>query len=153
MRPAGEKGLTLVEMLVVLAIIGVVGSVAVMGIGGAGRSASAQAEAQRLAASIQAAADEALVSDRPAALVVDGGGYAFAAWHKASRTWKDHGTPELAAYHDLAEGVALTGNSSTGPLPLGEAAGSYRFTVTAAGQSWTVVFDGLNAAASPASNG
>ncbi len=152
-RHPGEAGFTLVETLVVLAIIAVMGSIAVLGLGGADRGASAQAEAQRLAASIQVAADEALVTDRAAALVLGGDGYAFMAWDPASRTWKDHDRPDLAAHHDLADGIGVTSDVRANPLPLLEGAGAYRFTITSRSESWTVLFDGLNAAAAPANNG
>ena len=152
-RLPGDAGFTLVEMLVVLAIIAVMGSIAVVGLGGADRGASAQAEAQRLAASIQVAADEALITDRAAALVLDGGGYAFLAWDPTSRTWKKHERLDLAARRNLAEGVEVTSEVPANPLPLVEGAGVYRLTISSRSESWTVLFDGLNAAAAPASDG
>jgi general secretion pathway protein H len=152
-RRPGEAGFTLVEMLVVLAIIAVMASVAVLGLGGVDRSASAQAEAQRLAASIQVAADEALITDRAAALVLGGDSYAFLAWDPASRTWKDHERLDLAARRDLADGVEVTSDVPTNPLPLADGAGVYRLTVTSRSERWTVSFDGLNAAAAPANDG
>ena len=136
-----------------LAIIAVMGSVAVLGLGGVNRGASAQAEAQRLAASIQLAADEALVTDRAAALVLDSGGYAFLAWDPASRTWKDHERLDLAARRDLADGVEVTSDLPANPLPLTDGGVAYHITVTSRSESWTVLFDGLNAAAAPANDG
>lgn len=149
----GESGFTLVEMLVVLAIIAVMGSIAVLGLGGADRGASAQAEAQRLAASIQVASDEALITDRATAIVLDSGGYAFLGWDPASGTWKDHDRPDLAAHRDLAEGIEVASDVPANPLPLTEGAGAYRFTITSRSERWTVLFDGLNAAAVPANDG
>lgn len=152
-RNPGEAGFTLVETLVVLAIIAVMGSIAVLGLGGADRGASAQAEAQRLAASIQVAADEALIADRATALFLDSGGYAFLVWDPASRTWKDHERADLAVRRDLADGVELTSEVPANPLPLADRAGAYRFTITSRGERWSVLFDGLNAVASPAHDG
>ena len=140
-------------MLVVLAIIAVMGSVAVLGLGGVDRGASAQAEAQRLAASMQLAADEALVTDRAAALVLDSGGYAFLAWDPASRTWKDHERLDLSARRDLADGIEVTSDLTANPLPLADGGVAYHITVTSRSESWTVQFDGLNAVAAPASDG
>jgi type II secretory pathway pseudopilin PulG len=140
-------------MLVVLAIIAVMGSVAVLGLGGLDRGASAQAEAQRLAASMQLAADEALVTDRAAALVLDSGGYAFLAWDPASRTWKDHERLDLSARRDLADGIEVTSDLTANPLPLADGGVAYHITVTSRSESWTVLFDGLNAVAAPASDG
>ena len=140
-------------MLVVLAIIGVMGSIAVLGLGGADRSATAQAEAQRLAASIQVAADEALITDRATALVLDGDGYSFVAWDPAGKRWTDHERLDLAGRRDLADGVEVTSDAPASPLPLNQDAGAYRFTITSRSESWTVSFDGLNAAAAPAHAG
>jgi general secretion pathway protein H len=140
-------------MLVVLAIIAVMGSIAVLGLGGADRGATAQAEARRLADSIQMAADEALITDRATALVLDSDGYAFLALDPGSRTWKHHDRPDLAARRDLADGIELTSDLPSNPIPLAEGAGPYRFTITSRGERWTVLFDGLNAAAAPANNG
>ena len=140
-------------MLVVLAIIAVMGSIAVLGLGGADRGASAQAEARRLASSIQVAADEALITDRAAALVLDNDGYFFIAWDPTRRSWKDHDRVDLAARRNLADGVEVTSELPAAPLPLTEDAGAYRFTISSRGERWTVNFDGLNAAAAPASDG
>ena len=152
MRRGAEAGLTLVEVLVVLAIIGVMSGVAVFGLGGASRGATVQAEAQRLAASVQLASDEALVTDRRLALRWDGRGYSFVQWNGGE--WQPHQAESLGARHELPAAMELAGDSREDIVPIGEAAGaSVDFTVSAGEQSWRVQFDGLNAAAVPAIDG
>lgn len=153
MRSRRESGFTLVEVLVVLAIIGVMAGIAVVGLGSADRSATAEAEARRLAASIQLAADEALIADRPAALSWDGDGYAFLVWDPAAAQWRGHEGVELAARHELAGDIVLASDDPAGPVALGDRAVPVRFTVTAGSESWRVEYDGLTAAAAPAING
>jgi general secretion pathway protein H len=151
-RASGEAGLTLVEILVVLAIIGVMSSIAVLGLGGAGQGASAQAEARRLAASIQLASDEAMVSDRSLALSWDGKGYSFVEWNPERKEWQPHKAADLGERHELPDEMSLTGASSNLPVPIGESA-PVALTVTTGSQSWQVRYDGINAAAARAAAG
>ena len=69
-----DAGLTLVEMLVVLAIIGVAAGAVTLGIGAATRAPSVESEARRFAGRLQAAADDAMLGDRMIALTVDRSG-------------------------------------------------------------------------------
>lgn len=71
----GESGFTLVEVLIVLAIIGVASGAVILGLGSS-RQASAFAEAQRIASLVRLASDQALVDDRPFVLALDASGYA-----------------------------------------------------------------------------
>lgn len=151
-KPRGEAGLTLVEILVVLAIIGVMSSIAVIGLGGAGQGASAQAEARRLAASIQRAADDALVADRPLALQWDAEGYSFVRWDPQRREWQPHDA-DFGARYDLPSEISLVAESDVLPLRIEEGSAPLALTVKAGSQSWRVDFDGLNAAAAPAAGG
>lgn len=152
MRAPGEAGLTLIEMLVVLAIIGVMSSVAMLGLGSTGRGPSAQAEARRLTASIQLAADEAMVTDRPLALNWDGRGYGFVEWDSKRNEWEPHKVPDLGGRHQLPGDVSLTSQSSEPRMPIGDQA-PVDFTVTTGSESWNVRFDGLNAEALPVDGG
>ena len=152
MRASGEAGLTLVEVLVVLAIVGVMSSIAVIGLGGAGQGASAQAEARRLAASIQLASDEAMVTDRSLALSVDGKGYSFVEWNAEAREWQPHKAEDLGQRHELPDEMSIAGAGEEGPVPIGESA-PLALTVSTGSQSWQVRFDGINAAAAPAAGG
>ena len=151
-KASGEAGLTLVEVLVVLAIVGVMSAIAVIGLGGAGQGASAQAEARRLAASIQLASDEAMVTDRSLGLNWDGNGYSFVEWNAEAGEWQPHKAEDLGARHELPGEMSITGASEEGPVPIGESAPD-AITVTTGLQSWHVRFDGINAAAAPAAGG
>ncbi len=73
----GQAGLTLIEVLVVLAVIGVGAGATMMGMGGADRSSAAQTEARRLARTLTLGVDEALITGLPLALLWDGSGYRF----------------------------------------------------------------------------
>ena len=59
-----RQGMTLIEMLVVLVIVGVSAGLLVLG-GGGLRETTAQTEANRLADRLRLAADEALIDGRP----------------------------------------------------------------------------------------
>ena len=139
----------------VLAIIGVMAGVTVLGLGSAGRNASVQAEARRFAASIQLAADEALVTDRRLGLGWDGEGYSFLEWNSAQGQWQPHGSGDLGGRHELPDAISLAGDTRDGPVPLGDGVTGdpIVFTFTGGSDRWNVRFDGLNAAAVPASRG
>lgn len=128
-----EAGLTLVEMLVVLAIVGVMASAAVLGIGAATRAPSAESEARRLATTIQAAADTAMIDDGGAALDWDEGGYGLRG----------------GARHRLPAGMTLAVRGAGRPAILGiDGTGLLLVaTIAARDDRWTIAYDGLRATA------
>ncbi|PTQ09850.1 type II secretion system protein GspH [Sphingomonas oleivorans] len=144
----GETGMTLVEMLVVLAIIGVMASATVLGMGAASRGANVAAEAQRLASRLRLAADDVMVSDRPIALSWNARGYAFLAWD--GRGWRP-GSGESYAPHQLPTGISLDMGQRSGPLPIGVDGAGLPFAARLKGprESWTVAYDGLNVSVTP----
>ena len=73
----------------VLAIVGVMSGVTVLGLGALDRGGSGEAEAMRLADRLRLAADEALVTSVPLALVWDERGYRFLAWDAAGARWQE----------------------------------------------------------------
>ncbi len=97
------------------------------------RGTVAEAEARRLAATIQAAVDRSIATGSRDALVADDGGYAVG-----------------GVRHALPDGTALTG-VPPGGVALGFDDGRPFALVVAAGPDrWTVAFDGLRAVAARA---
>ena len=74
-RPRGEAGFTLVELMIVLAVMGLLAGVAVWRWPSGGDDA--RAEAQILATRLAAARDQAIIEGRPIAIVVEPAGYRF----------------------------------------------------------------------------
>jgi general secretion pathway protein H len=144
---AREQGLTLVEMLVVLAIIGVMAGAVVLAIGRAG-GGGAQAEARRLATRLALAADETMVTDQPVAIDWDTRGYRFLGWN--GKAWVESKTPALEP-HKLPTGLALEAAGAR-PLRIGgdEGGTALEAQLKARDEEWRVRFDGVNATAEPA---
>ncbi len=140
-----EAGFTLVEMLVVLAIVGVTVGATVIGIGAATRSPSAEAEARGLVARIQLAADDAMVTDRPLALRWDAGGYAVVAWD--GQDWRA-GDGGAFARHALPAGMRLS-IAAPSPTVVGIDGTGVPLTgrIANATDAWTIGYDGLKAVA------
>lgn len=149
MQPRGaESGMTLVEMLAVLAIIAVAAGATVLGIGAATRAPSVESEARRLSSRLQSVADEAMVTDRPLALTWDEKGYAFTSWD--GRDWQA-GEDEGHARHRLPAGIRLDMGRRRPPLLLGVDGTGVPATIglRAGADRWLVVYDGLSASPIP----
>lgn len=104
--PAQQAGFTLVELMIVLAVMGLLAGVAVWRWPSSDNDA--RAEAQALATRIAAARDQAIIGGRSLALVVEPGGYRFeqrsgGEWAATTepalreRRWKEGVTARLAA--------------------------------------------------------
>ena len=143
-----NSGFTLVETLVVLAILGGLAGVAVIGVGAGDRGALAETAANRLANRLTLAADEALVTATPLRLDWDREGYGFEAY--ADGQWQPHGEEFLGARQGLAGGLTLAGESDRLVILPGGIGAPARFTIGGRGD-WTIDFDGLTATAAPAS--
>ena len=147
----GEAGFSLVEVLVVLAIVGVMAGVSVLGLGAVDRGARAEAEAQRLADRLQLAADEVLVTGTPHALVWDAEGYRFLAWDRAGASWTAAPQPLLGHAHELAGALVIEreGSGPDGTLMITSEMAQAQAELRIAGSStpWQVRFDGFAAAA------
>lgn len=80
MRARHQHGLTLLEVLVVLVLIGIITSVAVLTLNVHDPDAAMRREAQRLAGLLGLARQQAMLSARPLALRFEHEGYAFMQW-------------------------------------------------------------------------
>jgi general secretion pathway protein H len=106
-----ERGFTLVELMVVLAVLALAATVVILTIPGS--NARVADEADRLAVRIAALRDLAIVEGRPMALVVSPSGYAFerreaGGWSALPGRGYDR--------HDWPRGVRLTAPAGGAPL-------------------------------------
>lgn len=133
--------MTLVEMLVVLAIVGISAGMVTLAAGGRNDTA-AQTEANRFADRLRLAADEALIVGRPVTLTMNPAGYAFETGSSLPADW--------ASRHELPRGVRLSAGSAELLIDPDGAAPPATMTVRDRDRTWTVTFDGLNADVRPA---
>ena len=87
-RPVAT-GFTLVELLIVVVIVGVLAGVVVLGFVGSDREQNLRTEAERIAALIELARDEALQRNEEWGLVVDDDGYGFRVFDELERRWAE----------------------------------------------------------------
>lgn len=145
--PAAQAGMTLIEMLIVLVVIGIAAGAVSLGIGSATRSPTAETEARRFATQLQAAADDAMLGDRMVALTVTPNGYGFSVWGGTGWVPKPG---EAFAYHRMPSGMVMT-LDKVPPVILGvDGAGEpMNATVRFGSQLWQVRYDGMTAHATP----
>lgn len=155
-RRDAQAGMTLIEVLVVLAVIGVAAGGTMMAIGDRGRSA--ETEAVRLARHMTLGVDEVLLSGVPLVLDWDAEGYRFGQMpvgqpQLAPDAWPAAPLPVLGTRHDLPGSLALSLRDATLAvpvlLPASAAAPSVTFDITGTTPAWSVTFDGFTARAQP----
>ena len=139
-RSAADAGFTLVETLVVLAILGIVAGASVAAIGAFDRSALAETEANRLARLIQQAADERLVTGTDINLSWDGDSYRF------DTSGDDGDAIAFLGEYELPQGVRITTPATQRSVPVDD---RVAMSADLAGRDdlWRVSFDGLTARA------
>ncbi|WP_428149897.1 GspH/FimT family pseudopilin [Brevundimonas sp.] len=144
-----RSGMTLVEILVVLAIVGVMAGVVTLGVGAADRGMGVETEANRLADRLRLAADDVLVTRRPLSLAFDGEGYGFVRGDGEATGVVD----ALAERHALPDGVRMVGLGVASPVSIDPdgAQPVAAFGLAKGDRRWRVTFDGLNAVAEPVS--
>lgn len=154
LRRRGDAGISLVEVLVVLAIIGLMTGASLITLGALGRGDRPEAEALRLAQRLGLAADEVLVTSTPLALVWDARGYAFAGWDAASGDWTGRPIAALAGRHELPAALRLERTDGGGEAPVRIAPDLPQAQVTldlrGADRGWRVAFDGFSASTAEA---
>ncbi len=154
---AQDAGITLIEMLVVLAVIGVATGATMLGFSATDRDARASGEAARLAANLSLGVDEALVGGTPLALIWDADGYRFVVWSADTSRWEAARPQILAARHDLPRRLRMRIVGQDTPLPViidpSGIGPKILFLVAPKGedvaQNWVVNFDGFSATALP----
>ncbi|MFN3311973.1 MAG: prepilin-type N-terminal cleavage/methylation domain-containing protein [Hyphomonas sp.] len=149
-----DAGLTLVEMLVVLAIIGAAGGAVMFGGIAGGRTERAGSEAIRLANRISLGADEALVTGQLHRLAWDARGYSFQR-RDASGDWVAAALPALAMRRDLPASLWIgrpSADDSPVLIPSGGIAAPAWVSVNGPGAPATIFFDGSRATVVDASD-
>ena len=156
-RRSADGGITLIEVLVVLAVIGVATGATMLGLNATDRDTRAEAEAVRLARNLSLGVDEALLGGTPLALVWDASGYRFIAWSAVDAAWGPAKPNSLSNRHDLRAPVMLSLPGATATTPVLIASSGigptveFEFGATAGSSSprWSVAFDGFSATARP----
>lgn len=138
-RRRTRAGLTLVEVLVVLAVIGVVTAMVVLGVRTDGDPA--RVEANRFADRLRLAADEALIAGRPVTLAMDPRGYAFETDVRADDDW--------SARHDLPREVRFWAPQARLTVDPDGVEPPVVMTMRDRRQAWRITFDGLSAEVAP----
>lgn len=105
-----DAGVTLIETLVVLAILATAVGAAMLAIPQGGTTVTAEREARLLQARLTRAVDASLGRLQPVQMRWDPAGYVFEAWDGGA--WQAPDVPMLAARHDLTGGVALEGEGT-----------------------------------------
>ena len=103
--PAQQSGFTLLELLVVVALIGVMLSVVVLNIGDGGREKQMENEARRLTAVIKLARDEAVLMSQELSMVIKDNHYDFQVL--GEKKWQPLVDEQILSHHDLQDGLGL----------------------------------------------
>jgi general secretion pathway protein H len=144
-----QAGVTLVEVLVVLVLIGVMTAVVGLSLGPSNRGSAAGREAQLLTTRLNRAADEAVLTGAPVALVWTDAAYKFLTLK--DDIWIPHPIAVLGTPHALDGGLHFGGDLAGGGqfvvlASLRPAQGAaLELTLGDGAQVQTVVFDGATA--------
>lgn len=143
-----DDGVTLVEVLVVLVLIGVMASAIGLSVGASGRSDALNNQAVLLVARLDRAADDALLTGRSVRFQWDEDGYRFQ--QLVNGDWQAHPLPVLGDDHKMGTSVRLAAASGASGawtirpdlLPASDS-GPLVIRMTERSAERTVLFDGL----------
>lgn len=151
MKRRPDAGVTLIEMMVVLAIVAVMAGVATLSLNAA-TGERAESEAQRLAGRLRLAVDEALVTGRTLIFRWDARGYRFFGWAEDRGRWEAYSVPLLGERHELSDSLHLAARGDAAAAVRIDPAGTGDpVTLVVAGRSgsgWQIVFDGFASSSS-----
>lgn len=149
-----EAGVTLIEMLVVLSLIGVSAGIVSYALPSAAPARTLDQEATLLAARLNIAAERSLTSGAHFRMDWRPTGYAFREWRDGD--WQAATGAPLDAPHDLARGAVLSdgggaqrGAITVAPDLMPEAAGVASLWVAAGAMRRAVTFNGAAARVQP----
>lgn len=105
-QAVAQRGFTLLELLVVLLIVGMLVGLASLSLGN-NEDRTLRAEAERIAALLELAAQEALLNGREMALELDGPAYRFLVYDPVEAQWQPLADPLFRA-RELPPSMALS---------------------------------------------
>ncbi|MBC8129401.1 MAG: prepilin-type N-terminal cleavage/methylation domain-containing protein [Rhizobiaceae bacterium] len=141
----GEAGFSLLEVLVVLALLATMTGLTMLSFGSGERTDRLEAEARLLANRLSMASDEALLTGADLSLRLDGASYGVDVWSDEGNAWRRHPSEMLGSRHVMAEGIAVDVEPSLGRLPIRPDAVSEgaEIVFSGSGGAWRVSNDGL----------
>lgn len=145
-----QSGLTLIEMLICLAIMGIATSAALLSVNMLGRDRRVEDEAVRLAAHLTMAVDKGLVSRERLALFWTSRSYEVK--RETSAGWQTDDAHQSGRIHALPAALVLRRtDGTTEPVVVSEDGLGPAVTLEISGQGvpWIVAFDGFSATARP----
>ena len=146
-----QAGFSLLEVLVVLALLATMAGVTLISFRASGRDGQPQTEAQLLTNRLSLASDEALVTGEALSLRWDETGYGIDVRSGQSDDWVPHPSGLFGARHDLPEGVRMEIDTRVDRIAIrSDGAGDAIDVVFSdADGGWRVSYDGLSARAAP----